>query len=244
MTKAWALAGTQEASQFELEDDRVYAAGSQHASGCRILMEPNMNINELILGSTSKYRAMVLGQAGIRHFRQLGSAADEEAIVHSQPLAMAQLRAEAKGNGVEAPPKSIVIAGDQVLEFEGKPYGKVATADEAKARLRLFSGKTHYLHSAYALVLVGSKGQKSMQSRVVSVPMTMRALSEAEVDAYVATDEWQGCAGCYQYENRGVHLFEKVLGDSTAIIGLPMPQILCDLRDMGVNLLIDPEGPW
>ena len=53
----------------------------------------------------------------------------------------------------------------------------------------------------------------------------MKDLTDDEIDAYVATNEWQGCVGCYRVEGEGKHLFSKVGGDHTAVIGLPIAEL-------------------
>jgi septum formation protein len=72
----------------------------------------------------------------------------------------------------------------------------------------------------------------------------MRALASDELDAYVRTREWEGCAGCYQYENLGAQLFDWVDGDHATIIGLPVLALLKQLRKLGINTLTQPMGPW
>ena len=59
----------------------------------------------------------------------------------------------------------------------------------------------------------------------------------SDVDAYVATGDWQGCAGGYRIEGLGQALFEKVQGDRTGIQGLPMARVVRLLREAGVKLL-------
>jgi septum formation protein len=72
----------------------------------------------------------------------------------------------------------------------------------------------------------------------------MRPLTPAELDAYIATGEWRGSVGCYQFENRGAHLFESVNADHSAIVGLPLQLLLRELRRLGINALVQPHGPW
>jgi septum formation protein len=72
----------------------------------------------------------------------------------------------------------------------------------------------------------------------------MRPLGDAAIEAYLATGEWQGSVGCYQYEHRGVQLFEGVRGDQSAIVGLPLQELCAALRRLGLDVLEDPRGPW
>ena len=108
-------------------------------------------------------------------------------------------------------------------------------------RITEFAGQTHYLHSAFCLAL----GDKLLHAECVDVPMIMRKLSESEIDRYVESGEWEGCVGCYQFENRGGLLFDpKTSGDQSSIIGLPIRQLNFAFLKLGINLLTQPEGPW
>jgi septum formation protein len=205
-----------------------------------------VKINRLVLASTSPYRLALLENAGLA-VTPVAPHADEALVDAPEPMALARARSELKG--VSLPLRDepfLAIAADQVLEFAGEAFGKAHSAEEAFDRLRRLSGRPHLLHSAYCLVY--HDGQQNLvrilSSRVVTAEMTMRKLSDEELQAYLATDEWRGCAGCYQYENQGVHLFESVLGDASTIIGLPLLNLLEDMRRLGVNPLLQKQGPW
>lgn len=201
-------------------------------------------VHDIVLASTSVYRQKILKDAAVP-FRVAVSAVDEDQISDKSPAVVARLRAEAKARAVAAnEQRSLIIGADQVLGLDGQSYGKAASEDEARQRLLMFAGKTHILHTAYALACHDEGGGKWMFSRVIDVEMRMRTLSKAEIDAYIASGEWQGVAGCYQLEHRGVHLMRAPIGEATAIIGLPLPELLQDLRVMGINFLVQASGPW
>ncbi|HYX34872.1 MAG TPA: Maf family protein [Oligoflexus sp.] len=207
-----------------------------------------MKINRLVLASTSRFRRVLLEQSGIQVFG-IAPQCDEEAIVGSDPWQTARLRADAKALSVEmgaVHENSIVIAADQVLEFQGRAFGKAADEDEARLRLREFSGQVHRLHSAFSLAFYEADHAepKLLSSEVVTATLGMRTLAADELEAYLRTREWEGCAGCYQYENKGAQLFDWVDGDHTTIIGLPVLALLKQLRKLGINTLTQPMGPW
>ena len=180
-------------------------------------------------------------------FRVEISKVDEDLIIASNPLDLALARSIAKSQEVSARfPGALVIGADQVLGMEGESYGKAPDAAAATERLRLFSGKSHLLHSAFSLSWtdVGKPKPSVTVNRVVNTEMKMRSLSEAEIAAYIATGEWRGCAGCYQAENRGVHLMDAPMGESSAIVGLPLPELLAEFRMLGICGLTNPRGPW
>tara|TARA_B100001094_G_C18138255_1_gene776406 strand:+ start:597 stop:1184 length:588 start_codon:yes stop_codon:yes gene_type:complete len=192
-----------------------------------------LNINQLILGSGSKWREGVLREAGIVA-RCIKPNLDESLITGENPADLALQRSIAKAKRVftdlaSEGASSVIIGCDQVLEFEGAAYGKAETREIAYDRLNLFAGKTHYLHSAFAII----SGGVAVAQEVVTATMIMKPLNSQDIDIYLNTGEWQGCAGCYQYENKGGFLFEKAIGDESTIIGLPIKELSACLRDLG-----------
>jgi septum formation protein len=193
----------------------------------------------LILASTSSFRRELLRSTGLS-FECVGPKVDEKQILGAKPGETARLRARCKALDVaQREPQALVIGCDQVLGLGDRLFDKAATASEARDRLREFSGKTHILHSAVCLAAGAEAGNEPLviEEFITPVAMRMRPLSEQEIDAYVQTGEWQGCVGCYRFEEKGVHLFDEVGGDSSSIIGLPLLPLLGALRRQGMRYL-------
>ncbi|MCX6131463.1 MAG: Maf family protein [Proteobacteria bacterium] len=205
-----------------------------------------MKINRLILASTSPFRLALLEKAGLLVSGQAPDT-DEDLIQAPDPSRLALQRANAKALSLRGFSEEVLVIGaDQVLEFDGKAYGKASSAEEARTRLQEFSGQIHRLHSAYSLAFYAADGgaPRLLQSRIITATLGMRELSLVEIDGYIKSGEWKGCAGCYQYENMGAQLFDWVDGDHTTIIGLPILALLKDLRRLGINPLVNRQGPW
>ena len=83
-----------------------------------------------------------------------------------------------------------------------------------------------------------------VEDHLTTVSMTMRDLVPEELHSYLERDEWQGSVGCYKFEEVGRNLFQSHSVDETAIIGLPMDDILKRLRVLGINPLLQPTPPW
>ena len=203
------------------------------------------NVEEILLASQSKFRLAICESAGIP-VRGVKSYCNEDKVTDENPSKLAIKRSEAKGREVrDISLNSLIISSDQVLEFEAKPYGKARDEEEALERLMQFSNKTHYLHTAYSLFLYEKdKEPLLLGNHLVSVEMKMRDFSKTVAKNYIATGEWKGCAGCYQFENKGSHLFESAKGESTAIVGLPVLDLLSKLRKLGIDLMENQKGPW
>ena len=128
-----------------------------------------------------------------------------------------------------------VIGADQTLALGdrlfNKPNGRVAAAEQ----IRALSGQTHALHSAIAVALDG----KIVFETVAVAAMTMRSLGEADIAAYLyqAGEAVTQSVGAYQLEGLGVHLFERVEGDHSTILGLPLLPLLGFLRSQHLLVL-------
>jgi septum formation protein len=94
--------------------------------------------------------------------------------------------------------------------------------------LRALGGNRHELHSAVAVARDG----KILFEATSSAGMTMRRLSDAEIEAYLneAGEAVTSSVGAYQLEGLGVHLFQRIEGDHFTILGLPLLQLLAFLR--------------
>lgn len=191
----------------------------------------------IILASTSPFRKKLMEDAGIA-FTSKAALGDELTVRDASPSVLAAKRAEFKALDVAAQVQEpcFIIGADQVLGLNGKSYDKAQSPGEAEMRLQEFQGQTHYLHSAFCIVeLVRSPESNQLKpmvrtSRVVDIPMKMKQLSKSEIIAYVGTEEWKGCVGCYRIEGQGRKLFESIGASESAIIGLPMKELQEDLN--------------
>ncbi len=205
-----------------------------------------MKINRLVLASTSPFRKALLERIGVQ-VALAAPTADEALVKAVSPADLAVARSEAKGLSLQGEAAAtLAIAADQVMEFDGKAYGKPADRQAAREQLKAMEGREHHLHSAYSLVAYAdpSGPPQLLCSRLVTATLTMRPLRDDEIEAYLDTGEWKGCAGSYQFEHRGIHLFGEVRGDLDTIVGLPLRPLMEDLRRLGVELLVQPLGPW
>ena len=190
----------------------------------------------LVLASRSDIRGKILAAAALR-VEIRPSAVDERAIEAqagtSDPAAVARHLAHAKASAVAAAlPGRVVIGADQTLALGARLFSKPAGRAQAADQLRLLAGGTHELHSAIAVARDG----KVLFAEVSVARMTMRHLSESEIEAYLdeAGEAVTTSVGAYQLEGLGVHLFERIEGDHFTILGLPLLPLLAFLREQGL----------
>ena len=198
----------------------------------------------LILGSTAEHRRALLLRLGLPFesasplFSELPPP--EEPI--DQEAAATFVLANARGKALslrERFPRALILAADQSCECEGRLLGKPGSEERAIAQLELLAGKTHRLHNGVVLLDTGS-GQ--MGEAVVRADLSMRPLSRAEIESYVARERPFHSAGSYLSEGLGSVLFERMSSEEPgAIVGLPMITVARLLRSFGVDPLAEPR---
>jgi septum formation protein len=188
--------------------------------------------SELVLASTSAGRRALLGSLGVP-FRVEAPGVEEDVPVGTPVREATAQLAERKARAVAGRhPKALVIGSDQIVSLDGVPLGKPPDAVAARKQLLSLCGRSHEVVTGVCLV-----GPGFFACEVDIARMKVFALSADELDAYVATGEWEGCAGGYRVEGRGQALFEAVDGDRTGVVGLPMARVVRLLREAGVKLL-------
>jgi septum formation protein len=162
---------------------------------------------------------------------------DERALEASAgnptPTDLARRLAAAKAEEVAGRfPDRVTIGADQVLEIDGAILHKPIDLLEARDHLARLQGRTHALHAAVAVVADG-KTQVFCETAL----LTMRALAPEAVDAYLGfagEARVTESVGAYQLEGLGIHLFERIEGDQSTVLGLPLIPLLARLRGMGL----------
>ena len=122
-------------------------------------------------------------------------------------------------------PSALVLGGDQMAVMDQKIFNKTNDPKMAVQTLMKLQGKTHTLFTGMHLCY----GDKSF-SHVEVNTMSMRPLTEQQVQNYVKTSKPLNCAGCYALERSGSGLFEKIdTPDQSAIIGFPLITLINQL---------------
>lgn len=201
--------------------------------------------SRLILASASPARTKVLTDAGIRH-SVLVSDVDEDAVAAQygplNPFDTALLLARAKAESVSSLPDSdgaLVIGCDSIFEFDGEAHGKPYEPDVARARIRRMSGSSGILHTGHWLVDTrdaSDGGSGATIGAVASAAVHFARLSDAEIDAYVATGEPLQVAGSFTIDGLGGAFITRVDGDPHAVIGLSVSTLRGLLGSAGLSV--------
>ena len=126
---------------------------------------------------------------------------------------------------------TLIAAGDTIL---GKPAGRA----EAGAMLRRLRGRDHHIYTAVALCCASRNIQEVVVDRV---RVWMKQFSDEDIEAYLASGEWEGKAGAYSIQGRGGSLIERIEGDFTAAVGLPLRLTASLLQKHGLPVPVDVE---
>jgi len=190
----------------------------------------------LVLASASPRRADLLRSAGIA-FTVAPVDADERELPGEAPPAYAARVARSKAAlAVPHHPGAVILAADTTvfLDRAGPPLGKPGDRQAARALLRaLSSAPCHFVTTAF--VLADSRGPHvTWLSRQVTTEVRMRSLADDELGAYLDSDEWRDKAGGYGIQGRAAGLVTGITGSYTAVVGLPLAELLIALRELGV----------
>lgn len=220
------------------------------------------NNTSLILASASPIRAHLLEGAGLTittHAADIderaleanftgssdspGSASSTRSshLTRSSPAALAEHLAHEKAKAVSALfPDALVIGTDQVLVHEGHVLHKATSRQSARDKLQKLQNQDHTLISAAALARHG----KTVWSGQDSATLSMRALSEADIEAYLdqAGDASTQSVGAYRLEELGASLFDDIKGGYFTILGLPLLALLKALRAEGFDPIYAPSN--
>jgi septum formation protein len=188
----------------------------------------------LILASTSPYRRELLARLRLP-FTVERPEVDEAPIAGELAQARAGRLALAKALAVAAHhPRSVVIGADQVAACDGRILDKPGDSGTARAQLRAQSGRSVRFHSAVAVVHADRAFRDCFTDQTTVV---FRALSAAEIDAYIAADQPFDCAGSLRSEALGASLCERIDSqDPTGLVGLPLIRLAASLRSCGYAL--------
>ena len=188
------------------------------------------SVPRLILGSASPRRRELLARLGVEPDAVAPADIDETPAKAELPRDYAMRMAREKALAIEAD-GAFVLAGDTVVAAGRRILPKAE--DEATARkcLELLSGRRHRVLSAIAL----RAPDGSMRERLSETQLKFKRLSSQEVDAYIASGEWEGKAGGYAIQGMAEALIPWIQGSHSGVVGLPLYETRALLKAAGFD---------
>lgn len=185
---------------------------------------------KFILGSGSPRRREILAQLGIFPDAVVAPEIDEAPLPGELPRAYCIRIAREKAKALNVEEGEILLTADTTVALGRRILGKPNDAGEAAAFLYALSGRRHRVITALAV----RAGQK-MWERAVTSTVRLKRLSDAEVNAYLATGDWQGKAGAYAIQGPAGAFIPWIEGSYSAIMGLPAAETAALLATAGLD---------
>lgn len=187
----------------------------------------------LILASQSPRRADLLREAGIA-FEIVPPRYGEpepETWRHS-PAELAEATSYFKAASVAADHRDRLILGADttVSSEDGRLFGKAADAEQARRILSSLMGTTHQVITGITL-LHAAGGRRQIRHDVTHV--TMRRLTDDQLDEYIRGGQWQGKAGAYGIQDENDPFVERIDGSFSNVVGLPVELLQKMLKSFG-----------
>ena len=184
---------------------------------------------DLVLASASPRRIELLAQIGIVPDRIEPADIDETPLRDETPPRLAARLAVSKARVIAArDPNAVVLAADTVVAVGRRLLEKAADEAEATRFLKLLSGRNHRVFTG-----VAAARADRVSHRVVETRVTFKALSEAEIAAYVASGDWRGKAGGYGIQGPAGAFVVRIVGSHPAVMGLPLHETANLLAGIG-----------
>ena len=185
----------------------------------------------LILGSGSPRRLELLAQIGLVPDEIRAPDIDETPQPGELPRDYCCRIAREKALALSVTPGEVLLCADTTVALGRRILGKPADAGEAAAFLYRLSGRRHRVITAVAV-----RDDRHMWERAVISTVKMKQLSDEEVNAYLATGDWQGKAGGYAIQGPAGALIPWMQGSYTAVVGLPVYEAAQLLKAAGVTV--------
>ncbi|CAM3337259.1 Maf family protein [Dermacoccus barathri] len=210
-------------------------------------------MTQLVLASQSPARLATLRSAGVEPYVLVSEvdegaalAAAREAHGDLAPEDVALLLANAKCQAVasrlaagevpdDAPDDALVLGCDSVLEFDGQTLGKPLHADDATARWRAMRGKSATLYTGHWVIDDRADGTGATFGAVSGTEVHFAEITDAEIEAYVATGEPLLVAGAFTIDGLAGPYIERIEGDPHTVVGIGLPLLREMFAEIGVE---------
>jgi septum formation protein len=190
----------------------------------------------LVLASQSPARLATLRAAGLDP-EVVVSGVDESQVSIADParlaVELARLKAAAVAEPLAPGDDTVLVVGcDSVLELDGEVHGKPSSPDEAVSRWRRMRGRSGVLHTGHCVIELRG-GERRELARDARTVVHFADLGDAEITAYVATEEPLRVAGAFTLDGLGGAYVTGIEGDPHTVVGIGLPLLRDMLRELG-----------
>lgn len=191
-------------------------------------------MRKIVLASTSPHRRELLAKTGLKFVIDPGDY-EEDMTLKLKPAKLAKTLSRGKAESVAKRHKNaLVIGADTFCAYKDQLLGKPHTPKRATEMLKLLSGKAHSVITGFTII--DTKTGKSVSRAIIS-KVYFKKLSPQEISAYIKTGEPLEKGGAYAVHNLGSVFVKKIEGDFFNIVGLPIFELVQELKNFGVDVV-------
>lgn len=194
-----------------------------------------------MLASASPRRREILAGLGLE-FEVVVPQVEERVDGPPEELVVENALRKARAVAEQAAEGALVLGVDTDVVLDGRVLGKAADPAAARERLMALSGHTHQVLSGVALVApeaIAGRGFAPAPSERTALSrslVTFRELDDDTLDLYLRSEEWRDRAGAYAIQGLGSLLVERVEGDFSNVVGLPVRTVLELAPELRINM--------
>ena len=197
-----------------------------------------MNMYNIILASGSPRRKEILEQVGIPF--TVRASNKEEVITENEPVNIVKSLASMKANDIaeKAKVNDVIIGCDTIVAYNNRIMGKPKNEEDAKCMLQLLQNDVHEVYTGVSIIIKmeaedGSVCDKEINF-AVETKVYVNAMTEQQIESYVATKEPMDKAGAYAVQGKFAVHIRKLDGDYYNVVGLPVSRLYDVLLEEGV----------
>jgi len=191
-------------------------------------------MRKIVLASSSPRRKEILSKTGLKFVVDPGDY-EEDMTMKLRPIELAKTLSRGKAESVARRHKdAIIIGADTFITYKNEVMGKPHTPVRAIGMLRRLSGKVHSVITGFTII--DTRTGKSI-SRAIESKVKLRRMTQREIIAYVKTGEPLERGGGYAAQELGSVFIEKIDGDFFSVMGLPVYELVKELKRFGVDVI-------
>jgi septum formation protein len=191
----------------------------------------------LVLASSSPRRLELLTQIGFAPNVVAHPDIDETPNKAEKPDDFAARMGREKAEIVAAKyDDAVIVAADTLVAIGTRIIGKAENREGAFKDLSIMSGRAHRVYTGLT-VIKKATGNRQQASRLVCTKVKFKRMTDAEINWYLDTNEWEGKSGSFTLMGIGAGFIESISGSHTNVIGLP----LCETRNILLSMGLNPK---
>ena len=189
---------------------------------------------KVILASTSPRRKKLMDLGNFEYeilAGNLDEVRDETLSIEDQSKDLAYQKAKFVYDNTQG--DRVVIGADTLVVKDNKIYGKPEDRQDAIRMLRELQGKKHYIYTSIA-VLVEQRGNEKEYNELHKTAIYVKPMNDLEIAQYIQNDEPYDKAGAYAIQGAFSIFIDRIEGNYTSAIGLPIQRIYEILKENGI----------